>query len=97
MEEGTYETFPETVHTDHYKSDEYQRVAIYARASTDDVSQTTSFELQKKYYMSYVIADDSIHDEDIVVNTENQNNVSRKKVVQKLATKQKRNPESFEK
>lgn len=54
MEEGTYETFPETVHTDHYKADEYQRVAIYARVSTDDVSQTTSFELQKRYYEDFV-------------------------------------------
>ncbi len=54
MEEGTYETFPETVRTDTYKSDEYQRVAIYARVSTDDVSQTTSFELQKKYYEDFV-------------------------------------------
>ena len=49
MAEGTYETFPETIRTDHYQSDIYQRVAIYARVSTDDVSQTTSFELQKKY------------------------------------------------
>ena len=54
MEEGTYETFPETVHTDHYQSDVFQRVAIYARVSTDDVSQTTSFELQKKYYEDFV-------------------------------------------
>ena len=54
MEEGTYETFPETVHTDHYQADKYQRVAIYARVSTDDVSQTTSFELQKKYYLDFV-------------------------------------------
>ena len=54
MEEGTYETFPETIRTDHYQSDKYQRVAIYARVSTDDVSQTTSFELQKKYYEDFV-------------------------------------------
>ena len=54
MEEGTYETFPETVRTDHYQADKYQRVAIYARVSTDDVSQTTSFELQKKYYEDFV-------------------------------------------
>ena len=54
MEEGTYETYPETIRTDHYQSDKYQRVAIYARVSTDDVSQTTSFELQKKYYEDFV-------------------------------------------
>ena len=54
MEEGTYETYPETIRTDHYQSDKYQRVAIYARVSTDDVCQTTSFELQKKYYEDFV-------------------------------------------
>ena len=45
-----YEYFPETVSSDHYKSDEFQRVAVYARVSTDDVRQTSSFELQKTYY-----------------------------------------------
>ena len=54
MEEGTYETFPETIHTDSYQSDIFQRVAIYVRVSTDDLSQTTSFELQKKYYEDFV-------------------------------------------
>ena len=41
-----YEYYPETVSSDHYKSDEFQRVAVYARVSTDDVRQTSSFELQ---------------------------------------------------
>ncbi len=54
MEEGTYESFPETIRTDYYQSDRFQRVAIYARVSTDDASQTTSFELQKKYYEEFV-------------------------------------------
>jgi len=31
------------------KSDEYQRVAVYARVSTDDYRQTSSFELQRQY------------------------------------------------
>ena len=26
-----YQHFPETIRNDHYKSDEYQRVAVYAR------------------------------------------------------------------
>ena len=49
-----YEYFPETVSSDHYKSDEFQRVAVYARVSTDDVRQTSSFELQKAYYEEFI-------------------------------------------
>lgn len=30
------------------------RVAVYCRVSTDGIEQTTSFELQKKYYIKYV-------------------------------------------
>lgn len=36
------------------KINEYQRVAIYARVSTLDPRQTSSFELQKKYYEDLV-------------------------------------------
>lgn len=54
MEPGQYEYYPETVTTDHYKGDEYQRVAVYARVSTTDPNQTTSFELQKHYYEEFV-------------------------------------------
>ncbi len=54
MDPDRYEYYPETVSTDHYKSDEYQRVAVYARVSTDDVRQTSSFELQKRYYEDFV-------------------------------------------
>jgi DNA invertase Pin-like site-specific DNA recombinase len=32
-----------------------QYVGIYARVSTDDVRQTTSYELQKKYYEDFVV------------------------------------------
>lgn len=35
-------------------NDVNQRVAIYVRVSTDDVRQTTSYELQKKYYEEFV-------------------------------------------
>ena len=54
IDEEKYVYYPETIRTDHYKSDEYQRVAVYVRVSTDDVNQTTSFELQRKYYENFV-------------------------------------------
>ena len=40
--------------TDQVKFDEYQRVGIYARVSTDNPEQTSSFELQQKYYTEMV-------------------------------------------
>ena len=49
-----YEYYPETISSDHYNDDIYQRVAVYARVSTDDPRQTSSFELQKKYYEEFV-------------------------------------------
>ena len=50
-----YEYFPETIVTDHYDNEVYQRVAVYVRVSTDDPRQTTSYELQKQYYEEFVI------------------------------------------
>ncbi len=49
-----YEYIPAERETDYYDNDTHQRVAIYVRVSTDDVRQTTSFELQKKYYEDFV-------------------------------------------
>ena len=49
-----YEYIPARKQTDYYDNDVHQRVAIYVRVSTDDVRQTTSFELQKKYYEDFV-------------------------------------------
>lgn len=49
-----YEYFPAKEQNDHVKADEYQRVAIYARVSTDNPMQTSSFELQQKYYEELV-------------------------------------------
>jgi len=50
-----YEYIPATkAPKDYYDTEAAQRVAIYVRVSTQDVSQTTSFELQKKYYEDYV-------------------------------------------
>ena len=49
-----YLYIPEKKQTDYYDNDVEQRVAIYVRVSTDDVRQTTSYELQKKYYEEFV-------------------------------------------
>lgn len=49
-----YTYIPEKENIENIKSDQYQRVAIYARVSTDNPSQTTSFELQQKYYTEMV-------------------------------------------
>ena len=49
-----YEYIPAKEQNDHVKADQYQRVAIYARVSTDNPMQTTSFELQQKYYEELV-------------------------------------------
>jgi len=50
----SYDYRPETVRTDYVKDDEYQRVAVYARVSTDNPEQTSSFELQQKYYLDLI-------------------------------------------
>ncbi len=49
-----YEYIPAKKQTDYYDNDINQRVGIYVRVSTDDVRQTTSFELQKIYYEDFV-------------------------------------------
>lgn len=54
IDPDNYEFFPAKKQTDYYDNDVHQRVAIYVRVSTDDVRQTTSFELQKKYYEDFV-------------------------------------------
>lgn len=54
IDEEHYFYYPQTINNDHYKSDEFQRVAVYVRVSTPDPNQTTSYELQKKYYEEYV-------------------------------------------
>ena len=45
-----YEYTPAKKAIDYYDNNTPQRVGIYVRVSTDDVRQTTSFELQKQYY-----------------------------------------------
>ena len=48
-----YEYIPAKKPADYYDTDTLQRVAIYVRVSTDDIRQTTSYELQKKYYEDF--------------------------------------------
>ncbi len=50
-----YEYIPEIKTADYYDDDIPQRIGVYVRVSTDDVRQTTSFELQKKYYEDFVV------------------------------------------
>ena len=47
IDPDNYEYIPEVKVADYYDNDVHMRVAIYVRVSTDDVRQTTSFELQK--------------------------------------------------
>lgn len=50
-----YEFRPAKKQIDYYDNEVEQRVAVYARVSTGNVQQTTSYELQKKYYEDFVI------------------------------------------
>lgn len=54
VDEEHYSYFPETVQMDSFRIDERQRAAVYARVSTPDESQTSSFELQKAYYEAFI-------------------------------------------
>ena len=49
-----YTYYPEKKNDDCLKLDSPQLVGIYARVSTNDPSQTSSFELQQKYYVEMV-------------------------------------------
>ena len=51
---NNYEYYPAEKQTDYYDNEAHQRVAIYARVSTGDERQTTSFELQQRYYEDFV-------------------------------------------
>lgn len=54
VDPDNYEYIPEKKKADYYDTDVPQRVAVYVRVSTDDIRQTTSYELQKKYYEDFV-------------------------------------------
>ncbi len=52
--EDVLDVIPATPQEDFYKSDVHKRVAVYARVSTDDPNQTSSYELQKNHYEDLV-------------------------------------------
>ena len=54
FDRSKYRYIPEEKPVDYYDNDVQQKVGIYVRVSTDDVRQTTSYELQKKYYEDFV-------------------------------------------
>lgn len=54
VDPNNYRYIPPKKQVDYHDNDVYQRIAIYVRVSTDSVSQTTSFELQQKYYEDFV-------------------------------------------
>ena len=55
IDPDNYEYIPAKKQVDYYDNDIPQRVAIYARVSTDSSTQTMSYELQKKYYEEFVV------------------------------------------
>ena len=55
IDPDNYVYYPEKKQTDYYDNDVHQRIGIYVRVSTDDIRQTTSYELQKKYYEDFVV------------------------------------------
>lgn len=55
VDRDNYEYYPGEKQTDFYDNEMPQRVAVYVRVSTDDIRQTTSYELQKKYYEDFVV------------------------------------------
>lgn len=54
IDPGLLEVIPAKPAADLYDDNVYRRVAVYARVSTDDPRQTSSYELQKNYYEDYV-------------------------------------------
>ncbi len=52
---GNFEYTPENPAVDYFGGDTPVRVAVYARVSTGSVQQTSSYELQKRYYEEYVV------------------------------------------
>lgn len=54
VSEDVLDVIPAKEHEDFYKSEVHKRVAVYARVSTDDPNQTSSYELQKNHYEDLV-------------------------------------------
>lgn len=54
VSEDVLDVIPAKPQEDFYKSEVHKRVAVYARVSTDDPNQTSSYELQKNHYEDFV-------------------------------------------
>ena len=54
VSEDILDVIPANPQEDFYKSETQKRVAVYARVSTDDPNQTSSYELQKNHYEDLV-------------------------------------------
>lgn len=54
VDPNNYLYIPAKKQPDYYDDEAELRVAIYVRVSTDDIRQTTSYELQKNYYEEFV-------------------------------------------
>ena len=56
FDRSKYKYIPEEKPVDFYDNDVEQRVGIYVRVSTDDIRQTTSFELQRNITRTLLIS-----------------------------------------
>lgn len=54
VDEDELEVIPAIPQDDFYNETKRKRVAVYARVSTDDPRQTSSYELQKNHYTDMV-------------------------------------------
>lgn len=54
IDEDQLDVIPAIPTEDFYKPNSIKRVAVYARVSTDDPRQTSSYELQKNHYTDLV-------------------------------------------
>ena len=54
VDPDSLDVIPAAPKKDIYQTEEDQRVAVYARVSTDNLQQTSSYELQKNYYEDLV-------------------------------------------
>jgi len=54
VDEDVLDVIPAIPQEDFYRSETKKRVAVYARVSTDDPNQTSSYELQKNHYEDMV-------------------------------------------
>ena len=54
VSEDVLDVIPAVPQEDFYRSENHKRVAVYARVSTDDPNQTSSYELQKIHYEDLV-------------------------------------------